>query len=359
MPVNCEFLSVNTGSPYFGFEGTGVALRLGGKLVDAAGNPFMSRHHPEGDAAEIHHVVGAMAKEMLAGNGPPFYLDLSGDHSEFLRSALTSIGGFMPVNLGRLAAEGMSPFAGRQEWVPAVQTLRGGLRADIDGRTDIDGLFAAGLAQGFDPGLFNGWSTARAMWSGERVGQAAAGFATQRPAPVTAPEISAAAADRALRPLHRHNGPAPDDVLTRLQSALFPWDVSVLKNGTRLEEALGTVETLLGDVVEMRAHDPHELVKAHETAAMVRSGELFLRASLARTETRSSHMRSDHPDTDNDCWPPGSTRGAAPEGTRSWTLNERPSSGLRTQRPRGRSDDRQGGRGALRRLRDLHRDMPL
>ncbi|MCE7885585.1 MAG: FAD-dependent oxidoreductase, partial [Actinobacteria bacterium ATB1] len=57
--VNCEFLSVNTGSPYFGFEGTGVALRLGGKLVDAAGNPFMSRHHPEGDAAEIHHVVGA------------------------------------------------------------------------------------------------------------------------------------------------------------------------------------------------------------------------------------------------------------------------------------------------------------
>ena len=32
-----EFLCTNTGAPHFGFEGTGVALRWGGRLLNARG----------------------------------------------------------------------------------------------------------------------------------------------------------------------------------------------------------------------------------------------------------------------------------------------------------------------------------
>ena len=44
--------------------------------------------------------------------------------------ALAGIGGFMPLNLIRLEAEGVD-LAERQEWVPAVQTLRGGVRVTL------------------------------------------------------------------------------------------------------------------------------------------------------------------------------------------------------------------------------------
>ncbi|CAG0968637.1 Fumarate reductase flavoprotein subunit [Myxococcaceae bacterium] len=73
---NMEFLCMNTGSPHFGFEGTGIALKWGGRLLDARGEPFMARHHPDGDAAEIHELVAAMAREVEQGHGPPFYLDM-------------------------------------------------------------------------------------------------------------------------------------------------------------------------------------------------------------------------------------------------------------------------------------------
>lgn len=49
---NMEFLSTHTGSPHFGFEGTGVALRWGGRLLDARGEEFMARYQPRG--AEPH-----------------------------------------------------------------------------------------------------------------------------------------------------------------------------------------------------------------------------------------------------------------------------------------------------------------
>ncbi len=69
---NMEFLCTNTGSPHFGFEGTGVALKWGGRLVNARGEAFMSRYHPDADSAEIHELVQAMAREAEQGNGPPF-----------------------------------------------------------------------------------------------------------------------------------------------------------------------------------------------------------------------------------------------------------------------------------------------
>ena len=35
---------------------------------------------------------------------------------------------------------------------------------------------------------------------------------------------------------------------------------------------------------------------------MIQVAEMFLRASLARTESRGSHFRADHPEPDNERW---------------------------------------------------------
>lgn len=299
---NMEFLAVNTGSPSYGFEGTGVILRRGGRLLTAQKEPFLSRYHPDADAAEIGVLVHAMAQEVRLGHGPPFYLDLRHTHRRRLTFMLSRAASLPRLTFEKLAAAGTDIFRTPQEWVPAVQSLRGGVRTDIDGRSDVPGLFAAGLAQAFDPGLFNGWSSMRAMWAGDRVGRAAAAFVREAgPANLDAGQIDDCSRE-AVAPLTRTTGPAPDDVLTPLHGTLFPYEVCILKSADRLQAALDTVEALAVAAASLRAGDPHELAKAHETANMVRTAEFFLRASLARTESRGDHCREDYPGRDDEQW---------------------------------------------------------
>lgn len=312
--ANMEFLCVNTGPAQFGFEGTGIATRFGGTFRNAEGEAFMSAYNPSGDSAEVAYLVRAMAMEAEQGRAP-FTLDMTAAAGEnsFLRIAFASMGGFMPVNLGRLAEEGTDVFSEPVGWEPAIQTLRGGVRTDIDGATDVPGLFAAGMAQAFDPGLFNGWSSMRAMWSGERAGRAAANhLQSAGPAasgaaigpPVDAGDLE----DR----VHRGQAPLgiaaqsarkPAEVLDSLQGAVFARDVCLLKRQESMATALEQVRSLLAETgAGIRAESPHELVKAHETRNMLISAELFLAASMARTESRGDHQRADHPELDNDRW---------------------------------------------------------
>jgi succinate dehydrogenase/fumarate reductase flavoprotein subunit len=301
---NMEFLCTNTGSPRFGFEGTGVALRWGGRLLDARGETFMESYHADADAAEIHELALAMVREVERGHGPPFYLEMGDAWRARIAPALASIGGFMPLNLARLEAEGID-LATRQEWVPAVQTLRGGVRVEADGQSDLPGLFAAGMTEALDPGLFNGWSTMRAMGSGERSGRGAAAY-LRRAAPVSpdADEIAARVA-RATEPLERKAAGAPraEDLIERMQALIFDPEVSIAKRGERLGAALREIEELRDAALpDLAARDAHELIKLHEARNMIQVAEMFLRASLARTESRASHFRADHPEVDDDRW---------------------------------------------------------
>ena len=52
----------------------------------------------------------------------------------------------------------------------------------------------------------------------------------------------------------------------------------------------------------LRAADMHELRLAHETANMIVSAEMKLKASIMRTESRCSHYRLDYPDLDDANW---------------------------------------------------------
>jgi succinate dehydrogenase/fumarate reductase flavoprotein subunit len=301
---NMEFLCTNTGSPRFGFEGTGVALKWGGRLLNARGETFMERYHPDANAAEIHELTRAMVREAERGHGPPFYIEMGDAWETRIGPALRGIGGFMPLNLAKLEAEGVD-LAERQEWVPAVQTLRGGVRIEPDGQSDLPGLFAAGMTEALDPGLFNGWSTMRAMGSGERSGRGAAAYLRDAAPASPDPEQIAALVARATGPMDRKAtaAPRPNEVIERMQAVIFDPQVSILKRGEKLGAALREIEDLRDNALpDLAARDAHELVKLHETRNMIHVAEMFLRASLARTESRGSHLRTEHPELDNQRW---------------------------------------------------------
>ncbi|RJP27135.1 MAG: FAD-binding protein [Actinobacteria bacterium] len=301
---NMEFLAVNTGPPRYGFEGTGIAARCGARFLDGSGKAFMRAHHAGGDKAEICYLVQAMADAAEGGSGPPFYLDMSRLPGRWIiRKALLSIGGWMPLNIAKLREMGEDIFTSPQEWGPAVQSLRGGVRAGADCMSDLPGLFAAGTSLSVDPGLFNGWSSMLAMWSGEKAGREAARFVRDSGDTVIERENVERMRKDVLAPSRPGAGTTPDVVCRRLQEAVFPYLICILKREDRLQAALQEVERIRDeDVPSLRAPVPHELVKAHETVGMVLAAELFLRASLERRESRGDHLRQDHPRRDNAHW---------------------------------------------------------
>ena len=89
----------------------------------------------------------------------------------------------------------------------------------------------------------------------------------------------------------------PHDVLFEVQKTTFPYDVIILKSETSLKDAVSKIENIRNDLIpNMGARDARELMRLRETRCIAQLVELFLRASIHRTETRGSHYREDYPE---------------------------------------------------------------
>jgi succinate dehydrogenase / fumarate reductase flavoprotein subunit len=92
-------------------------------------------------------------------------------------------------------------------------------------------------------------------------------------------------------------------VIRALQEIIFPAEVCILKNAKSLKNALGKLEQVKIDVIpQMSAPDSHYLMKLIEVQGIAFMTEMYLRASLLRTETRAGHYREDYPDRDDKNW---------------------------------------------------------
>ncbi len=106
-----------------------------------------------------------------------------------------------------------------------------------------------------------------------------------------------------LAPLKRKAGFGPAWVTQTLQGIMIPNFVLYIKKESLLKAALAYVEELRDHHMPMlRAADMHELRLAHETANMIISAEMKLKASLMRKESRCSHYRLDYPEIDDKNW---------------------------------------------------------
>ena len=104
-------------------------------------------------------------------------------------------------------------------------------------------------------------------------------------------------------PFKAPDGVEPDIVILNVQGLLFPSDLYLIRHGKRLQKALDRISQIRDDVVPcLTAYDPHYLRMAIEASNMVTSGELFLRAAIARKESRGSHLREDFPEMDKINW---------------------------------------------------------
>ncbi len=173
--------------------------------------------------------------------------------------------------------------------------------------SNIPGLYAAGDALGsYMAGAIYtqvGSSLAGSAVQGAIAGKAAAGYSEKADLKtITAGKIQSIQ-DEITAPLKREAGYSPAWVTQTLQGIMIPNFILYIKKENLLKGALAYIEELRDHHIPMlRASNLHELRLAHETANMVTTAEMKLKASLMRTESRCSHYRLDYPELDNENW---------------------------------------------------------
>lgn len=299
---NFEYLKVWNVPRAFCWEGQTMLLPLGARFVNSEGEDFMRRYAPRlGAKMDPHYNTRAMVEEYLAGRAP-IWFDASQMTPENV-DLLTPSTGWIGLNYRRLLDMGIDFFKDKVEWMPQVNYAVGGVDADINGRSSVPGIYAAGRARNLEPGVYlGGWAISGTATTGSIAGEQAGQYAASLDYRIKpdAAEVAAIKA-RVLAPLGREGLPYKE-ALNEIRKIIAPYDVTIIKTEQGLTRALKRLEEIRADLLpRVGAPTPHYLLKRTELFGIADCTDLYLNASLLRRESRGSHFRADYPERREEC----------------------------------------------------------
>ena len=288
-------------------------------IKNAKGEQILEEAAP-GEPESIYEHSIVIAKEMQAGRGP-IYLDVTADHEGLDATAMTpalrwkeSQGAFLSsIESIFLEKQGIDVRKQKVEWDLFFVSRLGNIRTDLDCKSpNVEGLWIAGDAM--NSGISNmgavpvsnwgTWGLTIAFTTGLIAAESIAKVVPDAPGPKIDKEQQDELRARLFAPMILEKGEyEPWDAINAVLRAVVPVKYNLFREQGRLEEALTMIEKVKEEVFpKVKAADPHELVKYHEAESMAICGEMILRSSLYRTESRGSHMREDYPERDDKNW---------------------------------------------------------
>ncbi|WP_102417890.1 fumarate reductase/succinate dehydrogenase flavoprotein subunit [Mycobacterium sp. 4858] len=174
-----------------------------------------------------------------------------------------------------------------------------GVWVDEHARTTVPGLYAAGDMACVPHNYMIG-----AFVFGDLAGTDAAASCADTAAPQRLPEDQLRAAHELIyRPLRHPDGPPQPQVEYKLRRFVNDY-VAPPKTAAKLSIAVRTFDRMQGEIAEMGARNPHELMRAVEVSFIRDCAEMAARSSLTRTESRWGlyHDRADLPGRDDSAW---------------------------------------------------------
>ncbi|MGW1642583.1 fumarate reductase/succinate dehydrogenase flavoprotein subunit [Streptomyces lavendulae] len=171
-----------------------------------------------------------------------------------------------------------------------------GVRVDAHARTTVPRLYAAGDLASVPHNYMIG-----AFVFGDLAGADASRYSVYE-GELPAGQV-AAAHELVYGPLRHPDGPPQPQVEYKLRRFVNDY-VAPPKTGAKLSLAVEAFTRMSGEIAEMGARTPHELMRCAEVSFIRDCAEMAARASLARTESRWGlyHERLDHPGRDDEDW---------------------------------------------------------
>ena len=284
----------------------------GARLVNQAGEAFVQRYEPAGDLASRDLVSRAIVREVQR-TGAPVYLTMAHLDPDFVRHRF-------PMIAQACAEAGLDLARDRVPISPAAHYVMGGVETDLDGRTSLPGLLAAGevactgvhganrlASNSLLEGLVFGARAAEAMVGGasRTVKVRAASSMWTEPAVTlsdagqTLSDAAGALSDAARAFTARED---TNSIPTEHEVRDLMWrHAGLVRNRDGLEQAASRLAEWSAAVAAAR-QDRMTDASFRRVSSIVIVGFLIVRAALRRDESRGGHFRADFPSRDDLHW---------------------------------------------------------
>lgn len=259
----------------------------GAYLVDRTGHRFMPEYDPRAELAPRDIVSRAIATQMEKTKHPNVYLGLGHLDADRVRRRFPGIAELLK-QFGLDLAKDLIPVR------PGAHYMIGGLTVDLEGRTTLPGLWAAGEVT--SSGLHGANRLAsnsllESLVYGAHAGAGAAAVARQIPDDFRGLPLENARLEDTDEALDLA------DIRNSLKSQMWR-SVGIRRDEAGMREAQENVDRWRRYVLGRQFIDPD----GWQLQNMLIVARIMIAAALARQETRGVHLRSDFPHTDDLHW---------------------------------------------------------
>jgi len=199
----------------------------------------------------------------------------------------------------------------KENAVPAFSSSHfycGGLRINERCETNVSGLYGSGEVTGGDHGAnrLSGNAVTQVVVQGKWAGEAAAQYSLKtRERDIDVKQVEESR-KKVYAPLERKDGINSTSIKRRIQNIAYQ-DVGVIKTDSRLKSAITEIAKLKKQISNIyTAHKSKRYnrpwIDAMEIRNMLDTLDVIARSAIYRTESRGTHYRVDHPESNNNQW---------------------------------------------------------
>ena len=264
----------------------------GGILIDASGNPFMQKYDKLEDLACRDVVSRAIDSELKKSGAESVFLDISGKDSEFVKKRFPNL-------YSKCMQFGFDMTKEPVPVVPAAHYMCGGIATDLNGKSDINRLYAIGET------ACTGLHGANRLASNSLL---EALVYADKAANQAIKELKEFGRNTYFDPPKWDDSGTTDSDEVSLVShnwdeiRRFMWDyVGVVRSNKRLERALRRIENIQNEIRQYYwdFKVTSDLIELRNIATVA---ELVIKCAMKRKESRGLHYTIEYPEKDDANW---------------------------------------------------------